>query len=67
MIYIKKEMPDGTVVNIPVHDDEFYCNCPRCGKEFNLSKDLLKIVVSNPMMDFSTSIVCDECCGIHRK
>ena len=66
MIYLKKEMSDGTVINTPIYDDEFYCKCPKCGKEFKLSKSMLQMVVNDPMMDFNTSIVCDECCDIHR-
>ena len=46
MIYLKTEL-NGEKVKVDVYGDEFYCECPGCGKEVHLDSELLKIIVND--------------------
>lgn len=62
MIYLKKQLKDGTKLDIPVYDDEFYCRCPNCGREFQLTPELLEEIICDDDCDFaSTTISCGDC------
>lgn len=59
MVYIKTNI-NGVETKVDIYSDELYSTCPKCGKEVNLTDDMLKDTVNEG--DFaSTSWYCDEC------
>lgn len=62
MIYLKRELEDGTVLNTPIYDDEFYYRCPKCGREFQVTTELLRDIVCNDDCDFASTVIsCTNC------
>lgn len=60
MIYLKTELDDGKKVEVDVYGDEFYCRCPKCGKEVHLDNEMVKHCAIED--DFGgTSFYCKEC------
>ena len=59
MIYIKKKQGSDLMIS-SVYEDEFYCRCPKCGKEVHLDKEMLKEVVNNGDLG-TTAFYCKDC------
>jgi len=60
MIYIKTKLDSGIEMRIEVYGDEFYCVCPKCGKEIQLDEEALQHLA--PSFDFAgTSYYCKDC------
>ncbi len=61
MIYIKKDYGSALELRIDVYEDEFYCTCPRCGKEVHLDEKMLKELVNCDCDFVGTAFLCNEC------
>lgn len=62
MIYTKTFDENGTAYELPMLDTEIYCNCPRCGKEIEISAEYWDFVGSDSNFDpFDSAIYCDSC------
>ena len=60
MIYLKTEL-NGEKEKVDVYGDEFYCECPGCGKEVHLDSELLKIIVNDGCDFGGTTFYCRKC------
>ena len=61
MIYIKTYDKNGTSYELPMIDTEIFCNCPRCGKEIEISADYWDFWGDLDFDPFDSAIYCDNC------
>lgn len=62
MIYLKTYDENGNIQEQPMIDTEIFCNCPRCGKEIEISAEYWDFVGGNSDFDpFESAIYCDSC------
>lgn len=62
MIYLKTYDENGNAQEQPMIDTEIFCNCPRCGKEIEISAEYWDFLNSNSDFDpFESAIYCDNC------
>ncbi len=60
MLYIKTEISDNVEIKVDLYEDEIYAQCPRCGKEIQVSTDVLKDILEDGNLS-GTSLYCGEC------
>ena len=62
MIYLKTYDKNGNIQEQPMIDTEIFCNCPRCGKEIEISAEYWDFLGGNSNFDpFESAIYCDSC------
>ena len=62
MIYLKTYDKNENIQEQPMIDTEILCNCPRCGKEIEISAEYWDFVSDDSEFDpFESAIYCDSC------
>lgn len=62
-IYTKIREKDGSTREVMAVDLPFYCRCPECNKEIEIS--LFDVVAENPDFDpYSTKVYCENCTAV---
>jgi transcription elongation factor Elf1 len=56
MIYVKTKINDDLEIKVAIYGDEFFCDCPVCGKEVHIEPEDLPA-----NHDFSCNLFCEEC------
>ena len=57
MFYVKEKINDSMEVSIEINDENVFCTCPKCGKEFRV--DLVEVLEEGDLL--STQVCCNTC------
>lgn len=65
MIYHKVELSNGRYVNIDLHEDELFSECPKCYTEVQVDIEAIQSMIENGG-DFSgTNVYCEKCSKLY--
>ncbi len=59
MFYVKEKVSSAVDVKVEIHEDNVFCNCPRCGKEVEV--DIAELFSDGISDLYGTFIYCIDC------
>jgi hypothetical protein len=60
-MYIKKKLSDSIEIKVDLYDDEIFTACPTCGKETEVTTEMLRDILNDGGDMASTAIYCKGC------
>lgn len=66
MFYVKTKISNNVEIKVDLYEDEFYTQCPKCGKEIQIEAEELANIIKDQELA-STSVYCKQCSKEERK
>lgn len=60
MLYVKRYLPGGIVMEVPLDSNELYTKCCKCKKEVKLNLNDLKEIINKGLFD-TCGALCEDC------